>query len=575
MITLFVSLDASDRPRHPRRAGGPRRRSSGRRPRTCGSGMAARAGRASRSGCSTSSSRRAARADRDLRSARSPVGAETLANGVGLALRLLAIAMAGLLATAHDPADRPRRLPRPAAARLAALRDRGAGGVPPAAADGAGVADDRHGAPRPRRRRRPQPDRRGRPVRRTAAGAAGRCHRPGDAHGAGHGGQGIRRAALPQRRADSADAHRRLGLHRRRARARRWGRRDQRRARERGGRCSARSIGGRVPSVRMPRSEEIRFRAGDAVAGRNPHAARRQRPASRGPCWSRAGCRATATAAGTATRHPRLVRDHRSTGPAGSLRRLADALAARGVASLRYDPRGCGESPTAAGRRPTSSLASTTRATRSARCDRGASSTCGRSRSSATARGPDRDQRRDQRSGHRSRGHSSARPPARCATSCVAASPSASRSGADRQHPIVERLDRCGGGADRTCRATRGRMTLRIGGETVDAFARRLGAGHPHARAGTGDDAPSQRRHRARHPTTRGSIPTRPTLLADTLAAAGSEPAVDLVDRAPGTTSRRRATNGSARLPPRSPGRIEARELPPVLVAIEQMGDEG
>lgn len=93
----------------------------------------------------------------------------------------------------------------------------------------------------------------------------------------------------------------------------------------------------------MPVHEELRFRAGDlALAatltlpdapapGRLPWAllVPSWLPRGRDGDWDRAG-------------HPAWF-DHGPAGP-GLLSRLADALAARGVASLRYDPRGCGES---------------------------------------------------------------------------------------------------------------------------------------------------------------------------------------------------------------------------------------
>ena len=66
--------------------------------------------------------------------------------------------------------------------------------------------------------------------------------------------------------------------------------------------------------------------------------------------------------------------------------------------------------------------------------------------------------------------------------------------------------------------------------------------------------------------------PDEATLLADALAAGGERPGGRPRRRVPATTSRRLATNASARLPRMLAGRMEPRELPPVLVAIERDG---
>lgn len=98
----------------------------------------------------------------------------------------------------------------------------------------------------------------------------------------------------------------------------------------------------------MPRSEELRVSAGDAILSGTltlpdapPPSDRRGRypnvlllpswlPRNRDGGWDR-------------QRHARWFAAERAEGP-GLLARLADALAVRGVASLRCDPRGCGES---------------------------------------------------------------------------------------------------------------------------------------------------------------------------------------------------------------------------------------
>lgn len=93
----------------------------------------------------------------------------------------------------------------------------------------------------------------------------------------------------------------------------------------------------------MARSEDLRFRAGDASLaatltlpdgdGRLPWAVLVPSwlPRNRDGDWDRA-------------RHPSWYAPMPTDAPSGVLARLADALAHKGVASLRYDPRGCGES---------------------------------------------------------------------------------------------------------------------------------------------------------------------------------------------------------------------------------------
>jgi pimeloyl-ACP methyl ester carboxylesterase len=94
----------------------------------------------------------------------------------------------------------------------------------------------------------------------------------------------------------------------------------------------------------MPHSEELHFRAGDASLaatltlpdagdGRVPWAVLvgSWLPRDRDGDWDRAG-------------HETWFARRTPGAPAGLLARLADALATRGIASLRYDPRGCGAS---------------------------------------------------------------------------------------------------------------------------------------------------------------------------------------------------------------------------------------
>ena len=93
----------------------------------------------------------------------------------------------------------------------------------------------------------------------------------------------------------------------------------------------------------MVRSEELSFRAGDASLagtltlpegdGRHPWTlfVGSWLPRDRDGGWDR-------------ERHPGWYEPPKPDAPPGLLARLADALAGRGVASLRYDPRGCGAS---------------------------------------------------------------------------------------------------------------------------------------------------------------------------------------------------------------------------------------
>jgi hypothetical protein len=68
--------------------------------------------------------------------------------------------------------------------------------------------------------------------------------------------------------------------------------------------------------------------------------------------------------------------------------------------------------------------------------------------------------------------------------------------------------------------------------------------------------------------------PDEAALLTDTLEAGGERPAVDLVADA-GHDLAEADDERIGEIASALTGRIEARELPPVLVAIEQMGEDG
>lgn len=92
----------------------------------------------------------------------------------------------------------------------------------------------------------------------------------------------------------------------------------------------------------MPRIEELRFRAGDVELSGTltlPDGEGRHPWAVLVPSWLPRGRDGAFDRGG----HPTWF-DTTSPSEPGILRRLSDFLAERGVASLRYDPRGCGES---------------------------------------------------------------------------------------------------------------------------------------------------------------------------------------------------------------------------------------
>lgn len=325
----------------------------------------------------------------------------------------------------------------------------------------------------------------------------------------------------------------------------------------------------------MGRLEDVRFRAGEltlagtltlpdpvADAARAPWAllVPSWLPRDRDGGWDRVG-------------HPGWFAP--APAAAGPLARLADALAERGVASFRYDPRGCGES---AGSWEGSDLF--------ARID-DARDAIGAMRSR-----PELDLRRAAIVGH---GEGAVialsvaiGDPAIGAVGLIGASArsygdvlrravaSRTRSGRDREHPAVAALDAAAEELVERVERHERTATLRIGGDEVVlnlASWEQAFRTPPHALvtmlhrnvviAHGSDDA--------------WADPDESRLLADALRAGGNEPVLQVVEGADHDLS----IASTASTPPRDPiasfadalvAGMEPRELPPVLLAIEEMG---
>jgi pimeloyl-ACP methyl ester carboxylesterase len=315
-------------------------------------------------------------------------------------------------------------------------------------------------------------------------------------------------------------------------------------------------------------TEELRFRAGDASLagvltlpdgdGRRPWVllVGSWLPRDRDGGWDRAG-------------HAAWFAPATPGAPLGLLARLAGALAERGVASLRYDPRGCGASD---GAWESADLFTRIDDARDA---------IGAMRSR-----PELDLRRTAIVGH---GEGAVvaisvaiGDPAIGAVGLVGAPARSlrdvlrrgvaerSRTGADREHPIVAALDRASEELIERAQRREAAMTLAVGPEEVSLALPAFEQGiHTPALAlvtmlhrnvviahGT-DDA--------------WADPDESRLLAATLAEAGVAPAVQEI---PGA-GHDLAEAGDDRIGDFADAlvaRMQPRELPPVLVAIEEMG---
>lgn len=317
----------------------------------------------------------------------------------------------------------------------------------------------------------------------------------------------------------------------------------------------------------MAHTDELRFRAGDlALAGTLTIPDGEGRlpwvllvpswlPRDRDGGWDRA-------------RHPGWFAQPPRQAPDGLFVRLADALAARGVASLRYDPRGCGDSE---GSWETSDLFSRIDDARDA---------IGAMRSRREL-----DLRRTAIVGH---GEGSVialsvaiGDPAIGAVGLIGASARSyrdvlrrgvakrERSGTDRQHPVVAALDRVA--EELVERAERRERTMAVGlpGERVelDLAAWEQGFHTPPLALAT----MLHRETVLAHGTADAwASHDESALLAQVLSGAGNAPLLQLVDGA-GHDLEEADDAAIGVFVAALAERMRPRELPPVLMAIEEM----
>lgn len=318
----------------------------------------------------------------------------------------------------------------------------------------------------------------------------------------------------------------------------------------------------------MIEHDEVRIRAGDATLAGTltlpPAEGRRPwvllvgswLPRNRDGDWDR-------------ERHPIWFAPRLADAPPGLLARLADALAERGVASLRVDPRGCG---TSGGEWETSALFTRIDDARDA---------IGAMRSR-----PELDLRRTAIVGH-GEGAGIALSvaigdPAIGAVGLIGASARSlrtvlragagerGRTGIDREHPIVAALDRSS--EELIEHAERGATSLRL---DLGAEAAMLGVAAWEQGFHTPPLALATMLHRSivlLHGTADAwADPDESRLLEATLRAAGNEPMLRLADGA-GHDLAEAGDDVIGGFVDDLVRRMEPRELPPVLVAIEEMG---
>lgn len=321
---------------------------------------------------------------------------------------------------------------------------------------------------------------------------------------------------------------------------------------------------------RVIHRQELRFRAGDASlaatltlpedAGRRPWAllVPSWLPRNRDGGWDR-------------DRHPGWFAPPTRDAGAGLLARLADALADRGVATLRYDPRGCGASD-----------GSWERAAFFTRID-DARDAIGAMRSR-----PELDLRRTAIVGH-GEGAGIALSvaigdPAIGAVGLIGASARSlrtvlrrgvaerARTGVDRRHPAVTALDRASEELLEHAERRAPSLDLAIGDETVTlALAGWEQAIHtPPLALATMLHRETLLLHGAGDAW---ADPAESALLAAVLAEAGNAPELTVTPGGHGLGEAPDAVIGA--FADGLLARMQPRELPPVLLAIEQMGGSG
>ena len=321
----------------------------------------------------------------------------------------------------------------------------------------------------------------------------------------------------------------------------------------------------------MPTSDELRFRAGDISLagtltlpdgeGRRPWAllVGSWLPRSRDGDWDRA-------------RHPTWFASNRNARRPGLFARLAEALARRGVASLRYDARGCGESD---GRWEEADLFTRIDDARDAIGAMRSRRDLDLRRCAVVGQGEGAVIAVSVAIGDPAIGAVGlVGPPARSLRDVLRRGVAVrARTGVDRQHPLVAALDASAEELIERAERREETLRLRIGPDEVEL---RL-SGWEQA-FHTPALALATMLHRnvvvAHGSADAWADPDESRLLGEVLREGGNEPVLQVVrgaghdlDEAPDEAVDAFAAALAARMEPR--------ELPPVLVAIEQMGGDG
>lgn len=317
----------------------------------------------------------------------------------------------------------------------------------------------------------------------------------------------------------------------------------------------------------MPRTDELRFRAGNLSLsatlslpdgeGRLPWAllVPSWLPRDRDGGWDRVG-------------HPGWYAPGAGGSPAGLFVRVADSLAGLGVASLRYDPRGCGDSE---GCWEAGDLFNRIDDARDA---------IGAMRSR-----PELDLRRTAVVGHGEGAlvalSVAIADPAIGAVGLVGGSARGlrdvlrrgvaerGRTGRDREHPFVAALDRAA--EELIERASRGEPTFTLDGSELNLAAWEQAFRTPPLALATMLHRPVVLAH-GTGDVWADSDETR--ILATVLADAGNDPVVQLLDGV-GHDLEEADDADIGAFAAALVARLQQRDLPPVLLAIEQMTDRG